>query len=84
MTRRVIHATDGAQYYQVVMPLVQGMVWTLLVAGWRAWNSSHHFSGQSVGARLRRWWWGVNNWKIPTERGTLKDRRLAEQVKEVG
>lgn len=52
---------------QVVLPLVQGMLWTLGLAGWRYWNRSAKFSGASVGSRVRRWWWGVNNWEIPTK-----------------
>lgn len=50
---------------QVLMPLVQGLAWSLIVAGWRFSNASAKFSGQSIGAKVRRWWWGVNNWKIP-------------------
>lgn len=66
---------------QVFMPLTQGLLWTLVVAGWRNWNSkSTSFSGSSVGARLRRWWWKTNNWTIPR---TLRDDRLAAQAKEV-
>ncbi|WPH03378.1 Hypothetical protein R9X50_00625700 [Acrodontium crateriforme] len=52
---------------QVLMPLVQGLTWTLVVAGWRHWNAATKFGGRSVGAKVRRWWWGVNNWKIPDE-----------------
>lgn len=51
---------------QVLMPLIQGMAWTLIVSGWRYANRTSKFSGQTVGARIRRWWWGVNNWKIET------------------
>jgi hypothetical protein len=47
------------------MPLVQGMAWTLIVSGWRHMNRSSTLKGQSVGAKIRRWWWEVNNWKIP-------------------
>ena len=65
------------------MPLVQGLAWTLVVAGWRHWNASAQFSGRTVGAKIRRWWWGVNNWKIPDEsKSTLQDRELAEGAAE--
>lgn len=66
------------------MPLVQGAVWTLAVSGWRFWNRGAKFSGQSVGAKIRRWWWDVNNWKIPEGglKGTLRDQKLAEQAKD--
>ena len=50
---------------QILMPLVQGMAWTLVVSGWRHLNRSSQLQGQSVGAKIRRWWWEVNNWKVP-------------------
>ncbi|KAL9001605.1 MAG: hypothetical protein Q9188_005424 [Gyalolechia gomerana] len=52
---------------QVVLPLVQGMLWTLLLSGWRYWNRGAQFQGATIGSKVRRWWWGVNNWKIPEE-----------------
>ena len=60
-----------------VMPLAQGVLWNLGIAGWRAWNHGVKFQGQGVGARMRRWWWGVNNWKIPGS-----ESKKAEHVKE--
>lgn len=65
---------------QLFMPLAQGVVWTLALAGWRYWNTTAQFSGQTVGARIRRWWWKTNNWVIPN---TLNDKKLAADVKEV-
>lgn len=65
---------------KLFMPLAQGVVWTLALAGWRFWNRSTQFSGQTVGARIRRWWWNTNNWAIPN---TLNDKKLAGDVKEV-
>ncbi|GME28664.1 hypothetical protein GTA08_BOTSDO08093 [Neofusicoccum parvum] len=50
---------------QVVLPLLQGTLWTLVLSGWRHWNRASRLSGRGVGARVRRWWWGVNNWKLP-------------------
>lgn len=50
---------------QVLMPFVQGLLYNLAVCGWQYWNRASKLSGQSVGARVRRWWWGVNNWTIP-------------------
>ena len=64
---------------QVVLPLVQGTLWTLLLSGWRYWNRSAQFGGKTVGSRIRRWWWGVNNWEIPK-----KKDKLAGDVGEVG
>ncbi|PSN74937.1 DUF1770-domain-containing protein [Corynespora cassiicola Philippines] len=66
---------------QVIMCFAQGVLWTLVLNGWRHLNRSSKFSGRSVGARLRRWWWGVNQWKIPGQ-GTLNNPRLAKNVKE--
>ncbi|KAF2719680.1 DUF1770-domain-containing protein [Polychaeton citri CBS 116435] len=63
---------------QVMMPLIQGMVWTLLVSGWRFWNRDTQLKGQSIGARIRRWWWGVNDWRIP-EYGTGSIHRKKSQ-----
>ena len=82
---------------QIVLPLVQGMLWTLVLSGWRHWNKGAAFKGQSFGARVRKWWWKVNNWEIPegangggratTERFAaqtgLKDKRYAEHIGDV-
>lgn len=54
---------------QVLLPLSQGFMWNLLLHGWRAWNARAAFQGAGVGAKVRRWWWGVNGWKLPGERG---------------
>ncbi|KAF1986759.1 DUF1770-domain-containing protein [Aulographum hederae CBS 113979] len=63
---------------QVLLPLVQGVVWTLLQSGWRYWNRSSQFSGKTAGARLRRWWWGVNNWKVPDPSRESKAKDIKE------
>lgn len=63
------------------MPLAQGLVWTLVVSGWRHWNSTTKFGGQTVGAKIRRWWWGVNNWKLPQD-GSAKSERLSRNVED--
>ena len=70
---------------QIFSPLVQGMGWTLVLAGWRYWNRAASFSGQSVGAKIRRWWWNVNNWKLPAsgKGSVLRDEKLAADVREV-
>ncbi|KAK0673889.1 hypothetical protein QBC41DRAFT_310839 [Cercophora samala] len=54
---------------QMMMPLVQGVAYNLAICGWQHWNRNARLSGQSLGARVRRWWWGVNNWPVPGERG---------------
>lgn len=80
---------------QLLLPLVQGTLWTLALGGWRYWNRSAQFSGQTVGSRVRRWWWGVNNWEIPEDgkdglsrRGAglqaiLGDKNMAKEVQDV-
>jgi hypothetical protein len=65
------------------MCLAQGVLWTLVLSGWRHWNQAAKFSGRGVGARIRRWWWGVNNWKIPDAKSRFKDTKLAKNVTEV-
>jgi hypothetical protein len=50
---------------QVLMPLIQGVLWNFVVFGWRHVNRGTKFQGQTIGARVRKWWWGVNNWKVP-------------------
>lgn len=49
---------------QVMMPLAQGMIYNLVLCGWQHWNKNAQLHGNTVGARVRRWWWGVNNWTI--------------------
>lgn len=66
------------------MPLLQGTVWSLALHGWRYWNRTAQLSGNSVGARARRWWYRTNNWKLPgvfKEFG--KDSKLAAEVGDV-
>ncbi|KAK4123208.1 DUF1770-domain-containing protein [Parathielavia appendiculata] len=53
---------------QVMMPFVQGILYNLAICGWQHWNRNARIHGSSIGARLRRWWYGVNNWPIPPER----------------
>ncbi|OAR00717.1 hypothetical protein LLEC1_00224 [Akanthomyces lecanii] len=50
---------------QVIMPLAQGIIYNLLLCGWQEWNRNAKVHGNSVGARVRRWWYGVNNWTVP-------------------
>ncbi|KAH7109849.1 hypothetical protein B0J11DRAFT_544763 [Dendryphion nanum] len=68
---------------QVLMCFAQGVLWTLILSGWRHSNRESKFSGKSVGARLRRWWWGVNKWALPDEKKGLRNTRLAKNVSEV-
>ena len=52
---------------QVLMPLLQGIGYHLLLSGWRYMNRGTKFRGQSLGAKVRKWWWGVNGWKLPRD-----------------
>ncbi|PFH58655.1 hypothetical protein XA68_13401 [Ophiocordyceps unilateralis] len=53
---------------QMVMPLAQGLIYNLLLNGWQYSRRNARFHGTSSGARLRRWWYGVNNWSIPSSK----------------
>ncbi|CAO1603945.1 hypothetical protein XANCAGTX0491_007519 [Xanthoria calcicola] len=63
----------------VILPLVQGTLWTLVLSGWRYWNRGAQFQGASLGSKVRRWWWNVNHWEIPEE----TQERVSEKVGEV-
>ncbi|OAP61178.1 hypothetical protein AYL99_03379 [Fonsecaea erecta] len=73
---------------QVFLPLVQGILWNLLMFGWRHWNRGSKFQGQSWGAKVRKWWWGVNNWKVPAAGADAKamkkssDRQVLQRVED--
>ncbi|KAK1756083.1 hypothetical protein QBC47DRAFT_412668 [Echria macrotheca] len=53
---------------QVMMPFMQGIVYNLALCGWQYWNKGAQLNGSSLGAKVRRWWYGVNNWPIPPEK----------------
>ncbi|KAI6785751.1 uncharacterized protein J7T54_006090 [Emericellopsis cladophorae] len=57
---------------QVMMPLVQGLLYNLALCGWQHWNRNARLHGNTIGARARRWWWGVNNWNIPDQRRSYR------------
>ncbi|RVX68297.1 hypothetical protein B0A52_07300 [Exophiala mesophila] len=59
---------------QVILPLTQGILWNLAMFGWRHWNRGTKFKGQTIGARVRKWWWGVNNWKLPEEAHNVRPK----------
>ncbi|TVY26141.1 Uncharacterized protein LHYA1_G004000 [Lachnellula hyalina] len=66
---------------QVLLPLIQGTVWSLALHGWRFWNRSAKLSGQGVGARVRRWWYKTNNWQMPKSLKSFgNDKKLAADV----
>ncbi|KAF4783584.1 hypothetical protein HER10_EVM0011488 [Colletotrichum scovillei] len=55
---------------QVMMPLIQGVVYNLFLIGWHHWNKNAQVHGSSIGARVRRWWYGVNNWQLPPQKSS--------------
>ncbi|KAJ5223606.1 hypothetical protein N7468_008148 [Penicillium chermesinum] len=65
---------------QMLLPLFQGTLWTLALAGWRHWNRNASLSGQTLGSRLRRWWYGVNNWELPPK--WTSSPKLTQQVED--
>ncbi|KAF2011125.1 DUF1770-domain-containing protein [Aaosphaeria arxii CBS 175.79] len=67
---------------QVLMCFTQGMLWALTVSGWQHFNRSSKFSGQTMGARIRRWWWGVNKWSLPKQNSGLRNKNLGRKAAE--
>ncbi|CAG8886561.1 unnamed protein product [Penicillium nalgiovense] len=68
--------------WSVLLPLIQGTVWTLALSGWRFWNRNASVSGHTLGSRVRRWWYEVNNWHLP-QLGSTRDPKVASQVEDV-
>ncbi|KAE8146170.1 hypothetical protein BDV25DRAFT_55238 [Aspergillus avenaceus] len=66
---------------QVLLPLIQGTLWTLALSGWRFWNRNASLSGQTLGSKIRRWWYEVNNWKLPAL-PSARDTKLAAQAED--
>ncbi|KAI1085830.1 hypothetical protein F5B20DRAFT_20700 [Whalleya microplaca] len=50
---------------QMMMPFAQGVLYNLAICGWQHWNRNAQMSGNSAGARIRRWWYQVNKWPLP-------------------
>ncbi|KAK2742321.1 hypothetical protein FQN57_005409 [Myotisia sp. PD_48] len=48
---------------QVMLPFIQGTLWTLALSGWRYWNRGAHKTGRTAGVTLRQWWEKMNGWK---------------------
>lgn len=68
---------------QVILPLVQGTLWTLALSGWRFWNRNASLSGRTLGSRIRRWWYEVNNWKLPPMKSYSTDPKVTKQMEDV-
>ena len=59
-----------------MMPFLQGIIYNLFLLGWQSWNRNARLHGNSVGARVRRWWYGVNNWPLPPRAGLRAKKEL--------
>lgn len=75
--------TTGAVIYvtvrdQVLLPLVQGIGYHLLISGWRFMNRGSKFAGEGIGARVRKWWWGVNGWTMPKDARRTRGEGIRE------
>ncbi|KAK0645932.1 hypothetical protein B0T16DRAFT_412237 [Cercophora newfieldiana] len=57
---------------QVMMPFIQGVAYNLAISGWQYWNKGAQLHGSTIGAKVRRWWYGVNNWKVPPQASKLR------------
>jgi len=78
---------------QLLFPLIQGTIWSLLQLGWRHWNLRANLQGTDLGSRIRRWWYNTNNWKLPPLSDSIsnmktrvsnmtKDKNLAREMGE--
>lgn len=82
--RLYIHNRQADSHIQVCMPLIQGIVLNLFYAGWKHWNKNAKLSGNSAGARVRRWWYNVNNWPIKKKIAEIgKNAKLAAEMGDV-
>lgn len=51
---------------------------------YRLYNTRLQVTDTHLSARVRRWWYGVNNWKIPGEVTTnIAEKQLAADVESV-
>ncbi|KAI2466996.1 DUF1770-domain-containing protein [Annulohypoxylon bovei var. microspora] len=66
---------------QMMMPFAQGIAYNLAICGWHHWNKNAQISGSSTGARLRRWWFGVNKWPLPTKAQQARQAQIQAKVR---
>ncbi|EFR00681.1 hypothetical protein MGYG_03686 [Nannizzia gypsea CBS 118893] len=50
---------------QMILPLLQGTLWTLALSGWRHWTRGARASGRATGLTLRQLWFKLTNGKMP-------------------
>ena len=65
---------------QMMMPLAQGVLYNLAICGWQHWNRNARVHGSGIGARLRRWWYGVNGWALPPISESSSSRKVTSKV----
>jgi len=65
---------------QLLFPLIQGTLWTLALVGWRHWNQTARIGGNTLGVRIRRWWYQINNWELPLARDVRGDWRFGGKM----
>ncbi|POS83559.1 hypothetical protein EPUL_003033, partial [Erysiphe pulchra] len=68
---------------QVMVPLLQGTLWSLALLGWAHWNRVAQVSGSSLGSKLKLWWYKINNWKLESLRDNGGNVELAASVGDV-
>ena len=78
-SRTPLARTDDEK--QMMMPLAQGVLYNLAICGWQHWNRNARVHGSGVGARLRRWWYGVNGWALPpVSESSSSSRKVTSKV----
>lgn len=65
---------------QVLLPLLQGTIWSLALLGWAHWNQKAQISGSTVGSKVRNWWYRIKDWKMHESRSLGGSAELAASV----
>ncbi|CCU82538.1 DUF1770 domain-containing protein [Blumeria hordei DH14] len=68
---------------QVLLPLLQGTIWSLALLGWAHWNQKAQISGTSVGSKVRNWWHKLKDWKPHEARRFGGSAELAASVGDI-
>ncbi|RKF64193.1 putative duf1770 domain-containing protein [Erysiphe neolycopersici] len=68
---------------QVMVPLLQGTLWSLALLGWAHWNRVAQVSGSSLGSKFKLWWCKTNNWKFESLIDNGSNAELAACVGDV-
>lgn len=65
---------------QVMVPLLQGTLWSLTLLGWAHWNRVAQVSGSSLGSKFKNWWYNTRNWKLENLKDDSYNSELAASV----